>query len=291
MPHMIQSDSLRVTFNNIGAEIQSIRSQKTNTEFIWQGDPAFWTGRAPILFPLVGGLKNGQYRYNDRTYTLTKHGFARTSYFYRVNKEQENKLVFELVDNPATRKAFPFKFSLLIEYVLNNNTLDIAYRVINQSDSEMFFSLGAHEAYRCPRYEGEAFTDYYVEFDRSGTLETYPINQNALITDYHFPAVTDSAVLPLKHELFEGDALIFKSIESKRLSIKSHKSPAVIDISYDAPHLGIWQKVGAPFICIEPWCGLPDNEGTDGDFTRKEANNRLDANSEFVFKHAITIQE
>lgn len=293
MLHTIESDAFKITVSSTGAELHHIYSKKTGVEYLWQGDPAYWGSRAPVLFPIIGGLKNGRYQYNQHHYALSKHGFVRKAYFYKVSPQTtpEGTLVLEYVDNPATRVVYPFSFTMRTVYTVNGNTLAIEYHVMNQSKGEMLFSIGAHEAYRCPRGDGEAFTDYCVEFDRDGLYQSMPVSANGLLTDAPFPVIDNGRTLPLVHELFANDALIFKNIASKNIALKSKKSSTVIQVTYDAPHLGIWTKVGAPFVCFEPWWGLPDYEDTTGMLADKEGIIRLAKGEEKVLKHAITIIE
>lgn len=291
MIHRIESDVLRVSVNSTGAELQSIASKSTGTEYLWQGDPAYWGSRAPVLFPIVGGLQKGSFTYGGKTYALAKHGFVRSAYFQRVDRETENALTFEYVDNPSTRAVYPFAFSFKVVFTLQANALRVEYRVRNESPVEMLFSAGAHEAYRCPREADEAFDDYYITFEHEGAYDSYAVSPNGLLSNDTFPVIEKGDTLPLKHTLFANDALIFKHIKSKRLRIGSNKSNGVVEVAYDSPHLGIWTKVGAPFICIEPWCGLPDMEGTDGMLAHKEGIIRLDEGGAYVFTHTITIKE
>lgn len=289
MIHFLESEALKIAVDNTGAELQSIYAKRSGEEYLWQGDSAYWNGRAPVLFPIIGGLKNGAYQYNNKTYALSKHGFVRRNYFHRI--QDESALVFEYVDNSSTRKIYPFQFSLKIEFSLTGSTLTIKNRVVNVSDGEMLFSIGAHEAYRCPRHTDETFNDYYLEFECDGPYESFPVTPQGLLMDESYTVLGQERVLPLKHDLFTNDALIFKNIKAKKVAIKSNKNPSVVEVAYDSAHLGIWTKVGAPFICIEPWCGLPDLADTDGVFAHKEGIIRLDAGAEFVFTHSITIKE
>lgn len=293
MLHVIESDALRVAVSNTGAELQSIMSTKTGEEFLWQGDPAWWGSRAPVLFPIIGGLRNGTYDYSNNTYVLAKHGFVRNAYFHRedIPSGTESRIVLEYVDNPSTRRVYPFQFSFKTIFTLSGRTLNVAYRVENQGEGAMFFSVGAHEAFRCPRGRDEAFNDYYLEFDCDGEYQSYPVTIDGLLGNEPYPVIENGRVLPLKHSLFANDALIFKHIAAKKVAIKSLKSNAVVEVAYDSAHLGIWTKVGAPFICIEPWCGLPDNADANGDFTRKKGVLRLEEGGVFTFTHVITIQE
>jgi galactose mutarotase-like enzyme len=291
MLHTLESPSLRISAGNAGAELQSIFSKKTGTEYLWQGDPAWWGGRAPVLFPVIGGLKNGAYIFEGRVYKLPKHGFVRRAYFH--SKHEPDKLVFEYVDNPQTRLAFPFEFSLTVAFTLNDNVLHVENRVENQGKGDMCFSVGAHEAYNCPFGENENFEDYFLEFEQAEALESQIVNmKTGLLTGRTYPVPLENGrVLPLRHSLFDNDALVFKSIGSKKVAVKSKNRKAFIEVAYDAPHLGVWQIPGAPYICIEPWCGLPDFDGGDGNFTDKDGIIQLGEGGVFTFTHSIAVNE
>jgi galactose mutarotase-like enzyme len=289
MLYHLESESLCVSVSNTGAELQSILSKTTGTQYLWQGDPAYWGSRAPVLFPIIGGLRDSVYLHEEAPYTLPKHGFVRRAYFHGVHESE--KLVFEYVDNPETRAAYPFSFSLKVAFALRGRTLHIENIVQNQGKGRLYFGVGAHEAYAIPR-DGEVFDDYFLEFEREEALHSYAVAQSGLLSGQTYPvAMEGGKILPLSHGLFVNDALIFKGIQSKKVALKSRKSPAYVEVAYDSAHLGIWTKVGAPFICIEPWCGLPDTEGTNQAFATKEGNIGLGEGETFTFTHSVTVYE
>jgi len=291
MMYRIESNILRADINPVGAELSGLYSKKTGKEYLWQGDPAWWTGRAPILFPIVCSMKDSSYIYNGKTYNMPKHGFVRHAAF-TVKPFTASKIVFEYSDNKETRKAYPFAFLFQVIFEVVGNTLSTTYTVENRNSYPMYFSVGAHEAYRCPWEDGETFEDYYLEFDKDATYITETVNDAGLIKGDTYPVIENGRVLPLTHELFVNDALIFKTVPSSKVRLKSKKSPTVIEVDYqDAPQLGIWTKVGAPYICIEPWYGLPDDVGHDGRIENKFGMVKLDAGGGFVWEHTIAVRE
>ena len=293
MIHTIQSDTgaLKVDISSVGAELCSIYSNQTDREYLWQGDPAWWSGRAPILFPIVGSVKDGVYAYNAKNYSLPKHGFVRGARFTAA-EASISKIVLEYSSNEETYKLYPFAFLFQAIFELTDNTLSITYRVKNLNNFSMYFSLGSHEAYCCPREDGEAFDDYYLEFEKNGTYISETVTNNGLISGEIYTVIENGKTIPLKYDLFANDALIFKNVISNRIFLKSTKTAAFVEIYYqDAPHLGIWTKIGAPFICIEPWYGMPDDDGHDGSIENKYGIITLDAHSDFAWTHTITIHE
>jgi len=292
MVHSIQSDALQVDVNPIGAELFSIRSKKTDTEFLWQGDPTWWEGRAPILFPIVCRMKDGAYIYKGKRYDMPLHGFIRGAKLATTGAK-DSKIVFEYSDNDETRKIYPFAFLFTVMYEVIENRLGITYSVENRSDCTMYFSTGAHEAYKCPRETGELFEDYYLEFDCDSTYISELYTDEGLLNGKTKTIIENGRVIPLKAETFaDNDTLVFKNVPSSRIFLKSKKSTAVLEVDYeDAPHLGIWKKAGAPYICIEPWHGLPDEAAHDGRIENKLGIVTLQAGSTFAWKHTIIIHE
>jgi galactose mutarotase-like enzyme len=302
MLHTLESPALRIAVSNKGAELQSIFCKKTNTEHLWQGGPGWWGGRAPVLFPVVCALKDGAFTHEGKRYELIKHGFVRNASFH--DRHTPDKLIFEYIDSPETRAVYPFGFIFTVEFSLRDNQLIIDNRVVNQGKDDMYFSVGAHEAFNCPITDEISFEDYYLEFDTPEKPDNSLINmQSGLLSGETHPVpLQNDRILPLKHCLFDNDALIFKDIKSRKVSLKSRKSNTVIEVTYDAPHLGIWQmhrkhgkppsgsnQPGAPYICIEPWWGLPDYDHSSGILAEKDGIVKLGAGKEFVFNHTITL--
>ena len=292
MTHTIQSNALQVDINPTGAELYSILSKKTGTQYLWQGDPAWWDRRAPILFPILCSLKDNAYTYNGKTYDMTKHGFVRDAAF-GTGGAAGNKITFEYGDNEETRRIYPFAFLLQAIFEVDGNRLGVTYRVENRNDNTMYFSIGAHEAYRCPWNAGEALEDYYLEFDREGTYTGTLCNSAGLLSDETHTVIENGRIIPLSKQLFtDHETLIFKNVPSSRIFLKSKKSTTVVEVDYeDAPHLGIWQVPGAPYVCIEPWYGLPDEAVHDGRIENKLGIVALQAGEAFAWKHTIAIHE
>lgn len=294
MNHSIQNDFFIATVSTTGAELQSLRSKKTGLEYIWNGDAAYWSGRAPILFPILCSLKDGRYTYKGKEYQMPKHGYIRNAELVHKSVSPAGEVMsFTCGDTEETRKIYPFSYELEIIFRLEANTLYVDYIVKNKSVDEMYFSIGAHEAFNCPRREGESFDDYYLVFEQAEhPWEKLTLDVQKGLLDGGTAPVFEGDTLPLKHSLFEDDALIFKNIGSKKLWIKSNKSDEIVEACYDgAANLGIWTSPNAPFICIEPWCGLPDYTDSTGDITKKDSIVRLEGKEVFTFTHSFTITE
>jgi galactose mutarotase-like enzyme len=278
----LSNDVISAQINTLGAELCSLKNTE-NIDFIWEGDPAYWGKHSPVLFPIVGTLKNNTYTHNNEEYILTRHGFARDMEFELVD-QTANTATFSIQSNSTTLASYPFQFELQIQYTLFHSTLEIAYKVINKDNSAIPFSIGAHPAFALPGN----FENYSIEFEKVEPLE-YTLLENDLVSTQTETIATNSNFVPLTHKLFERDALIFKKLESKSLTIIEKEIPRLKVHFEDFPNLGIWTKVGAPFLCIEPWFGYSDTTETNGNLFEKEGIIVLKSTDTFQTKFCIEI--
>ncbi len=293
MIHVLQNNKFRIGIQTKGAELCSIVSKSSFREFMWNGNPEIWGSYSPVLFPIIGSLKNGEYLFKGKTYSVPKHGFIRNHENLKVNHISENCVQFSLKYDELTLLSYPFKFEFFVRYILINNSITIEHEVINHcSENPMYFSLGGHPAFKCPINEEEAYEDYYLEFEKVEKVDTWEVLSNGLINASTRSLLDNSNRLELTKNLFENDALIIKEHLSKKVSLKSQKSTQTITLEYsDFPYLGIWAKPGGKFVCIEPWLGISDSFDTDQDFETKEGMIKLDANSNFKASYKIVIEE
>ncbi|KOP37995.1 aldose 1-epimerase family protein [Flavobacterium sp. WLB] len=282
MSTTISNSTLKASIKNAGAELFSLKDNQ-NKEYIWEGNPDFWGKHSPILFPIVGTLKNNIYTIDKKEYQLPRHGFARDMEFQLIEKTG-NSAVFSLESNAETLKKYPFEFELQLIYTLENTTLNIEYVVINKSESKMPFSIGAHPAIALP----EKFENYAFKFEKAEPLK-YNLLENDLISNKTETLKTTENVVPLNYKLFENDALVFKTLESNSLTILENSKPYVQVEFEDFPSLGIWTKDQAPFVCIEPWFGYSDTADNSGDLFKKEGILILDVDQSFHSKFSIKI--
>jgi len=278
----LSNDVISAQINTLGAELCSLKNTE-NKDFIWEGDPAYWGKHSPVLFPIVGTLKNNTYTHNNKEYILTRHGFARDMEFELVD-QTANTATFSIQSNSTTLASYPFQFELQIQYTLFHSTLEIAYKVINKDNSAIPFSIGAHPAFALPGN----FENYSLEFEKVEPLE-YTLLENDLVSTQTETIATNSNFVPLTHKLFERDALIFKKLESKSLTIIEKEIPRLKVHFEDFPNLGIWTKVGAPFLCIEPWFGYSDTIESNGNLFEKEGIIVLKSTDTFQTKFCIEI--
>ncbi|WP_281234193.1 aldose 1-epimerase family protein [Flavobacterium gelatinilyticum] len=278
----ISNSRLKASIKNAGAELFSL-SDTQNKEYIWEGNPDFWGKHSPVLFPIVGTLKNNTYTVNGKEYQLPRHGFARDMEFQLIEKSG-NSAVFSLESNEETLKKYPFEFELQLIYTLENTSLNIEYIVINKGDSKMPFSIGAHPAIALPGN----FENYAFKFEKSEALK-YNLLENDLISNKTQSLQTTEGLVPLNYKLFENDALVFKTLESNSLTILQNQKPYVQVDFEDFPSLGIWTKDQAPFVCIEPWFGYSDTAENSGDLFQKEGILILEAEQSFHSQFSIKI--
>ncbi len=289
---VIQNEMFTAEISPVGAELQSLKSKTTGTEYIYDGNSQYWGSRSPVLFPIVGALKDDSYSYNGKTYHMNKHGFARPSTFEVMPQTSEDAVSFKLTHSEKTLEIYPFEFEFVVRFRLVGNCLITDYITENKTDGDMYYSVGAHEGYCIPREQGEAFEDYYLEFECEEDLTIHKMVGLGLFTGKTETLNPCSKILDLKHELFNDDALVFKGVKSRCVSLKSKKTKPVITVDFAGTgNLLIWQKVGAPYICIEPWWGIPDAVDTDGEFSTKPYTMRLRKGERQSIAHTVTISE
>ena len=278
----ISKANFKAIIRTKGAELISLKNSE-NTEFIWEGNPEFWGKHSPVLFPIVGTLKNNTYRYKNQSYHLSRHGFARDMEFDIVQKT-EDTVIFCLKSSDETRKIYPFQFELQLIYAISDLGLEIQYKVFNKSTFDLPFSLGAHPAFALPGN----FSDYAIEMEKDEKLQ-YNLLEHDLLSEQTGLLKLSNKKLDLNYKLFENDALVFKNLESKAITILHNTKPVLKICFQDFPNLGIWTKLNAPFICIEPWFGYSDNANSNGSILDKEGIQILKPGTDFIAKFQIKL--
>ena len=259
MNYEIKNEYIKAKIKSFGAELNSLQKIDDSLEYIWQGDKEFWARHSPILFPIVGRLKNDSYTYQNQKYNMTQHGFARDKEF-EVIKNEADFMEFRLKSDEKTLEIYPFSFELYLSYKLEKNSLIVSYKVINKSDDKMLFSIGAHPAFNWTLKEDEKKEDYFLEFENIKQTKRYFLNDKGLVYDSVDLKIIDNKIA-LNEELFKNDALVFEDLNIKTLTLKNSINENYIKLNFENfPYLGIWSKPsGAPFICIEPWFGVADS--------------------------------
>lgn len=285
----IENEFLKVTVRSQGAEMTSIFNKQTQTEHLWQSDASIWPWHAPNLFPIVGGLFNNELHVNGTTYQLaSRHGFTRESQFALVEASAKHAK-FSLPFSEATLAVYPYKFEFQVLYDLFDHNLRVTYKVINQDGQTIYFSVGGHPAFQVPFLSNENYEDYYLEFETSEPLLTHLLS-NGLLSGETEPVPMDGRKLWLTKNLFDRDALIFKAITSKNVTIRSKNHQRSLSVSFqDFKDLGIWAKPGAPFVCIEPWLGYTDTEGKVTELKDKEGIEKVEHGHVFEAEFIISL--
>lgn len=283
MTTTISNEFITANINHKGAELFSLQANDTKKEYIWKGNPDFWGKHSPVLFPIVGTLKNNSYTLNNQKYSLSRHGFARDMTFELIEKTK-NSAIFSIQSNKETLKVYPFDFEFQIHYSIEEKNLIIQYKVINKNQSKMPFSIGAHPAFAL----NGNFENYAIEFEKDETL-VYHLLENDLISSKTETLEKTDNLVKLNYSLFENDALIFKSLISKKLAVLHNNNPLLKVHFQGFPHLGIWTKKDAPFLCIEPWHGYSDTNETTGNLFEKEGIQVIEANDIFTSQFKIEI--
>ena len=281
MIYQLSNDLLLVSIASQGAELQSIFHKEHKLEYMWDANPAFWSKKSPVLFPIVGGLKNSTYTFEGQSYQLNRHGFARERNF-EVTAQTGHSITFTLSADEESLKVYPFHFRFSVIYTLDQNKLQVTYEVENAGKQEMYFSVGAHPAFAVPLVEGTLFTDHYLLFSDQETAGKWPLSPQGLIETAPENLLENETTLALTKELFYGDALVFKHLKSTSISILNHKNTHGLQLSYTGfPYMGIWSYKDADFVCIEPWCGIADSVNTSGDLSKKEGIHSLSPAEKF----------
>lgn len=292
--YTIASQALTVRIASLGAELQSI-TDASGAEWMTDGDPAFWSGRAPILFPIVGEVANGVIRLDGQEYPLARHGFARRREFVCEEHEQNGWVRFRLSDDAETRAAYPFAFDLELLYAVDGQMLTVTATVRNRGDAVMPFSIGFHPGFAWPLPGGGDKSQHRVIFEKREPGPIRRLDEDGLLRAYEDTPVGEDGVLSLRPELFDADAMIWDRPASRNLVYEGEASDGMtapaIDLSFpDCPMLGIWQKPGAEFICLEPWAGHADPAGFEGDFRAKPGVMEIAPGEERSFMMAVTVR-
>lgn len=265
------SDALRATVNPFGAELSSL-TDADGRELMTDADPAYWTGRAPILFPIVGGLAGDTYRLDGATYRMAKHGFARRSAF-EVVEAGEAAVRFRLTDSAETREQYPFAFALEIGFAIEDATLAISTELVNTGDRDLPASFGYHPAFAWPLPYGAPRGEHRMVFDADEPGDLLALAPDGTIAGTR-QSPLDGRTLHLDDALFTDDALIWAPVASRGLTYGPASGPA-LRIAWEAPDLGVWTKPGAAYVCVEPWWGHADPAGFAGEIWDKPGITRL----------------
>lgn len=289
--YQLSNKNIQIKIKKTGAELSSILSLKNNKEYLWRGDAKFWGGQAPILFPFVGRLKEDTFIENEKTYHQKQHGFFRRSDAIKLIEKTDSKLTFSIKHSKETLKVYPYEFEFKTSYELIENKIKIEHTVINLGDKPMYFSIGEHPAFNCSLIDSnESYENCTIEFEHPETDVTWNISQDGLLDGTTREFLNQTKILHLDKNTFSKDALVFKKLTSKKVTLGNKVEGPLITVEFaDFPFLGIWSKPNAPFVCIEPWQGYADAVNCSQIIEEKEAIRSLEAGKEHNVTYSIEI--
>jgi galactose mutarotase-like enzyme len=277
--------------DTMGAQLISFKNA-SGTEYLWQGDPAYWSGQAPLLFPTVGALRNGKTMIDGREYEMKRHGFARKMEFSKLNSTTSSA-AFSLRASDETKNQFPFDFDLTVTYRFHSSALTTEFHVANSGEKPMPYALGGHPAFNCPLSKDEHFEDWIIEFEQNETADCPQINLNTgmIFFQKRVPILKNEKAISLQHSLFDQDALVFDSLKSKKVKLFSSKSGRGVEMDFAGfDYLGIWSAVNnAPFVALEPWTGCATAADEDDDFYHKRGMMLLQPGQSAKHEFTITL--
>lgn len=293
MNYSIENNFIKASFDSKGAELQSLILKKDNTEYVWQGNPDIWAKHAPLLFPIIGRLKNGEYTLDGKTYHITNHGFGRDSEF-DIEEQTADSITFVLRPNALSEKMYPFRFVFRVRYTLDGCTLTKTHTFTNDDDRTLYYEVGGHDGYNLCYEPGETMEDYYVDFGTLDAIHPLKLDENILILDGEDTIPLKDGKLPLRMELFKVDALMLHNIPVRTLAIRSTKSNRAVIFKFDDfPTIGIWTKYkdfNTNYLCFEPWSTLPDCAYLGKEIEKKVDIRKVEPGKEDVMKFSVTIQ-
>lgn len=278
----IENDYLIAQINTHGAELTSLVSKENGREYIWYGKKDIWGGHSPILFPIVGMLKDEKYILDDKEYSLKKHGFARNSDF-EFEKINDSCIKFTLKDNEQTLTSYPYHFVLTVKFQLEGKKISVSHFVENCNESQMYFSLGAHPAFN-------ARVGSKIVFDKTETLNSFRIDKQGMITGEECSVLDNSREIVITEGIFNEDALIFEGMKSEGAYLEENGKKLFHFKWGKVPYLGFWAKPGAPYVCIEPWFGVNDGCNSEGNLKRKVGIQKLEKAEEFSYTWLAKIE-
>ena len=289
MGQILKNDLLTVVIDNHGAELQSVKNNRTQQEYLWQGDKAFWGRRSPVLFPIVGSVWDGKFRIDGVEYALGQHGFARDSDFEVIADSPEDEAWFALESNDLTMSLYPRRFRLEIGYRLDEARLTVMWRVKNLDEKPMSFQIGAHPAFNYPEFNPDDAVHGYFLFDTRKPLVSQLLKEKGCISgDTAVIELGEDGMLPLTGDTFSINTIMLQDRQVRRVSMLDKERRPYVSLLFDAPVVGMWSpSARAPFVCIEPWWGRCDRMNFDGEFSQRDYVNTLQPGETFEASYMV----
>lgn len=292
MEFVLNNERMQARVRTLGGELVSLTDQK-GTEYLWNGDPAYWAGVNPILFPIIGGLKEGKVMLDGESWEMKRHGFARDQEF-SVIEQTEDSICLELKDSKETRSVYPRSFQLKVRHQLDAEGFSTSFEVCNRDTRRMPFCIGAHTAFRCPLHAGEAFEDYELVFNHAEEAGALLLDgQGCVLGNSEEKLLDGTRQLRLEYSTFEKlDTIIFKNLKSQGVSLQHRESGEGIHVEYSGfPIIAFWTPGAkrAPFLCIEPWHGCAAAKWEKGTFEEKEGCILLEPGEQITLGYSVKV--
>lgn len=282
MLHNIENEMLICTIESIGAEIRSLKNKSTGQEYIWQINKSVWGSSSPVLFPAIGKIKDDKVFFDGKNYGMPKHGIIRNNDFLKYEQQGTSECAFTLISSAKTLEQYPFRFSFSVQYALIGKRLIMTYIVKNRDSGPMHFACGGHTAYACPLSDTIKLSDYVIEFPSRFDFMADTLGASGLLSDHKRKIKHHGKLLELSDSLFDEDALIFSDIDFDWVRLRKKGEEKGIKVLFKGyPHLALWSRPGADYVCIEPWLGLPDHENVSTDITEKPSYKIIEPDAEF----------
>lgn len=294
MRYTLSNDIITIQVDSLGAELKSL--VKDGREYMWNADPTYWNRTSPVLFPLVGAVKNATFTSHGNTYSMGQHGFARDLEFNLLSLNS-NSLTMRLESSEETLSRWPYQFSLEITYSLCGASVNIGWTVRNTGSGDMYFSIGAHPGFLCP--DGHSYVAYVAKNGDNSSL--VPATKESVLLVAGGGTIShntrsiefDNGRLPISRELFRkgNGTLVFHDTSIKRVALEDEKHHEYVTVDFDMPLVALWSPdiEGTPFVCIEPWCGVCDFEDADGVWEHRAYGNKIEAGKFFEKTYSITV--
>lgn len=288
--YTLTNEDITIEVNSFGAEMTKLINNNTKKNYLWTGDEQYWARISPVLFPIVGKLKNNEYTWKNKSYTMKQHGFARDSNFFLLSID-DTEIWFRFISNDETKGCYPFDFILDIGYRLEGSKVEVMWKVLNTGTEEMYFSIGAHPGFMYPLHDKEQREKYGIDFCIEGALKYLLVDGNGYVDKTEHSLNTCNGVIHIDENFFDKDALIIEGNQTHKVSLMDNNSNKYITVEFDAPLFGLWSppKKNTPFICIEPWYGRSDAATFNGDLAEREWNNCLKPNETFRKSYSIYV--
>lgn len=287
--YILTNGIIEITVNSKGAELASLKDCQTGREYMWQADPAFWGRTSPVLFPVVGAFKDGEFRTKGQTYRMGQHGFARDMEFM-LTRQSEDEIWFCLTDKDETWEKYPYAFGLEIGYKLEERSVKVLWKVSNPAEETLYFSIGGHPAFGAPARKADEIT-CYVQFKGKERVVSRKLSGGLATNELKTWELDADGVLAVTEEVFANDALVVEDSGCQEVALLDASHKPYLTVAFDAPLFGIWSPPGknAPFICIEPWYGRCDHECFTGNLEERIYGNKLQAHGTFEAAYTITV--